>query len=412
MPGSFPRFAEGNVEIELCQGEGTFLLHGHILALHSSWFEASPSERWSGAPTGDFVEGGKHHCAYQLRFDKGTAFGMLLPTNAITEDTEPYDGKSVYHVSEDDAANLVYLQRRMVAEGHKNMLKLMYHVPVTCDYGSPGAGPLIKKYVKDSDAFLRALHEVGRAYGCEHIVLRQIHETLALDCTTVLDDCLRKPAKMLEVATTYQSGWIFKEAGAHLIGRSDAAWEKAQDQPHHLGIRELFDEKRKKFKLTLNQVDVDLLTSVDVDMKSHKSVDQRIAEMELAYAFFRKWLSDCIHKDARQGSRLGSGYAEVYHRIDQGRQLEETPHAVKSYLLNLYGDIPGYTPSTATLAELEKKVAFVFTHAKGKISYILEAKTAAEYKGKVLHRALTFVEIEDKELPWLEASDDDSVMEE
>lgn len=44
----FPRFEDGDVEIRFTQqNEEPYFLHSYVLALHSPWFKASLSERWS-----------------------------------------------------------------------------------------------------------------------------------------------------------------------------------------------------------------------------------------------------------------------------------------------------------------------------------------------------------------------------
>lgn len=45
---SFPQFSDGNVEIHFSNDDEKFVLHSYVLALHSSWFKASLSERWNG----------------------------------------------------------------------------------------------------------------------------------------------------------------------------------------------------------------------------------------------------------------------------------------------------------------------------------------------------------------------------
>lgn len=44
---TFPQFADGDVEIRFTQSEESYVLHSYVLALHSSWFKASLSERWN-----------------------------------------------------------------------------------------------------------------------------------------------------------------------------------------------------------------------------------------------------------------------------------------------------------------------------------------------------------------------------
>ena len=66
----FPRFHDGDVELCLSrEPEDPFVLHSVVLGLHSPFFKASLSERWSGQKN-DTISSGPIKWRYQLRFDE------------------------------------------------------------------------------------------------------------------------------------------------------------------------------------------------------------------------------------------------------------------------------------------------------------------------------------------------------
>lgn len=89
----FPQFSDGNVEIQFSETDEKYVLHNYVLALHSSWFKASLSDRWN-ANGQDSLANGKHHWTYELRFDKGANMGMLV-RKATPSDPSPTDTEFV-----------------------------------------------------------------------------------------------------------------------------------------------------------------------------------------------------------------------------------------------------------------------------------------------------------------------------
>ena len=67
---AFPVFQDGDVEICLSRkSEDRLVLHSVVLGLHSSFFKASISERWS-ARSNDATSGDQIKWRYQLLFDE------------------------------------------------------------------------------------------------------------------------------------------------------------------------------------------------------------------------------------------------------------------------------------------------------------------------------------------------------
>jgi hypothetical protein len=80
------QFSDGNVEIRFSTTDEKYVLHSHVLALHSPWFKACLSERWS--PGSDSTTAnGKNAWEFELRFDKGSELGMLSRKSSAENST-------------------------------------------------------------------------------------------------------------------------------------------------------------------------------------------------------------------------------------------------------------------------------------------------------------------------------------
>ncbi|KAK5174509.1 uncharacterized protein LTR77_001589 [Saxophila tyrrhenica] len=275
------------------------------------------------------------------------------------------------------------------------MFDLMYHVPTTTDHGDEGL-------LRHAECEVHALLEVGRVYGCSDVVSLHIDNVLNIYRETILDECRNKPVSMLEVAVRYQCDWIFREAGLHLLGRSNKRWDLAQDRLKELGIQELFTAKREEFVSKLKAADHDLLSMSVRYERSTVTGEQAVAEMELPLAFFRSWLSPKICNAGKQGHRLHPGYAEVYHRLVRGREFLPGYNEIGEYLRKSHGLESGYGPSVAFVADLQMGVDAVFKVAADRVKHLTKVETAAKYPDEtsVLSRGLTCMEISDDELPW------------
>lgn len=75
---SFPKFDDGDVEIRLStSAQHTYRVHSLVLGLHSPFFKASLSQRWSGdqpaASSSDPIL-----WRYEVRFEDGQADGICI----------------------------------------------------------------------------------------------------------------------------------------------------------------------------------------------------------------------------------------------------------------------------------------------------------------------------------------------
>jgi hypothetical protein len=103
------------------------------------------------------------------------------------------------------------------------------------------------------------------------------------------------------------------------------------------------------------------------------------------------------------GSGLAPGYAAVYHQIKKNRLYLTTDKAqrkrnVTAYLRLINGD----EPTTDTATKVDSALDGVISAAAAELRIYLKTQTTAKDTGSELHRALTFMEVEDEELPWAE----------
>ncbi|KAK5174503.1 uncharacterized protein LTR77_001583 [Saxophila tyrrhenica] len=358
MLGQFPTFDDGNVTIRL-HTDSTLRLHSQILALHSKWFEANLSKRWTGLREGNSPDAATNQFAYQLRFDEDSALAMYVLESACTEG-EFVDGNvQVDEEQMSEAEVELLVGRRAVIKAHYDMFRLMYHVPVHTVYSLENS--FVEFFEKDT----LAQHQVGMA-----------------------------PVDMLEIAVTYKSSWMFKEAAGHLVGTSNQSWVDAQDRLVELKLGDLFGKKRSEFISKLHSTDSDLF---------RMSVKASHLGEEPTHAFFRKWLA--IKLNTHQGQHfLGDRYSETYRRIAQEKyegNSVDVEYALGMYLQSLYGTWHSSGDIRKMLGSLHK----VARHAKGVVEGIVRSKTEIEGRKpdgcSDLFCALTFVEIKDKELPWM-----------
>ncbi|KAK3050038.1 hypothetical protein LTR09_008693 [Extremus antarcticus] len=402
--GSFPNFTDGDVEILLSRHD-KFVLHSHVLAKHSKWFESSLAERWknripidssvpstgSNAPVGrQTSDTSRLIRSYELRFDKGSDVGMLAATDDDKNARFVIGGPHWLSNLPTEHDNKILL----CFNAHEEMLKAMYHVPFKVHTAS---GHLTQGFLEEVEPKTRALREVGIAYSCEEIVDSHIQQAFTtLYREAILADCTHEPAAMLEVAKRYKTDWIFKEAGAHLIGSSTAVWLNAEGHLHRLRYADLFFAKRADFMAQLDRTVLNLFI-----MRIDDNVDGRTTFLKLAVAYFRHWLAARIFED---DSTLLANYGEVFHKIAEGRYYdEEFEGNVNRYVRDMFDDGPKLSPDSRERVELEEQVSVVFDQAKHIVEEIVRIKTSAEVPDDVesgLPQALTFVEIEDADIPW------------
>ncbi|KAK3050036.1 hypothetical protein LTR09_008691 [Extremus antarcticus] len=395
----FPRFSDGNVEITIGKSGSklySVLLHSHVLALHLQWFKASLSERWSGRDDGNFLQGTQQHWEYELRFDKGSAVGILLPAHAATADTDLLDPshKDWEQLDAKEDRDL-FNERVYVAQGLVDVLELVYHIPISQYRNEPD-----DSFLGRPEKWLAALHEAGRVYGCEQVVGPVVDQYLSRDQKAIVQECRSEPVALQKVALRYRTSWVFREAAAHLIGSDQPFWLAHKEEIKQLGIAKLLNRKRREFVKKLKETELELFKfNVGVENGEEPNVSP------LASAFFQAWLTKQLK--AKQGSGLEPGYAEVYRRIWSQEYVQDFSGTLAEYLHSLQPHKPW--PSDGDIVKLADSLHVVLPQLKGLVKDIMRKTTAAEVldsdadagdEDEVLAPNLTFMEVKDEELPW------------
>ncbi|KAF2481138.1 hypothetical protein BDY17DRAFT_325855 [Neohortaea acidophila] len=377
----FPQFSDGDVEISLGgRHDAKLVLHSYVLALHSSWFKASLSDRWNHENDLRLV-GEKQRWFYVLQFDKGTDFAMLarkpdsesiaIPSGEVLE---------VEAVREQDARQTLRVcdQYEMV-EAHQDLFCALYHAPLSFE-----DWPISAAHSRHVN-----LARLGKMYRCEAVVSLHIARLLGRCQDDILTACIREPDEQLSLAYEAKSAWIFKEAATNLVGRSDASYKTLRKGVQEAQVGELLDRKRADFVAALKACEHKMFCILPRQNGGPMSYT--------AVSFFRFWLSEKISNDGR-GSGLQPGYANLYHTIRLNKVTLSTLTKEKvgqKYVDGILGVL-----EEQDVTELEIQLSLVVSEAAKILQSILN-DTRRRNKGKKDEfRALTFIEIADEELPW------------
>lgn len=371
--------ADGNVDIYLTISD-KLVLHASTLALHSTWFKASLSERWrtsgngEGAVSiigdgGDAVpaSGDKQLWIYELRFEHGSAEGLLMRKGATTDNelvlvNEPVD-----------------LARLDCVEAHCRMLRAMYHKYPSFSH---------ENFYKARSAIV-SLANTATVYGCEYVVKLPIDLHLLQCRSEVLDLCASHSTDMLELAMAFKSEWIFMEAAVNLIGQEHTTFEAARPKLLELRILELFDRKREVLVKKLREHELKLFSILPSDGSS-----MAYTAVDVFCDFLRKRLA------AGQGSGLSANYGLVYLCITF--YSPQSPVVLAAVMAHVKRACPHHATNVSDL------MPYV-TSVYGRAAEILRPVTT-----DLSHRlnqptdftpCVTCVGVSDEELPWARRSD-------
>ena len=284
---NFPRFNDGNVEIYFSETDDKYVLHSHVLALHSTFFKASLSERWNAGGETTLING-KHQWVYELRFDKGQSLGMLTRRGSNPTETEFVSGL-VEELPSDapearKAAAEMAPRRLMVIRALKDMLATLYHLPAH----------FLHEMFPNSREPILLLANAAEMYGCESVMKLPIDNHLHENRSQVLDLCATEPVRMCELAKALKSRRLFVEASIALIGSSQPSYAAKQPKLAKHGLDRLFDQKRAQFVEKLRVCELALF------QLQPRMEDEDDLESNLAVIFFRQWLSqELLVKKAR-----------------------------------------------------------------------------------------------------------------
>ncbi|KAK3722172.1 hypothetical protein LTR37_002605 [Vermiconidia calcicola] len=375
---SFPEFSDGNVEIHFSSaGEN------YVLALHSSWFKASLSERWSGGDENTMVNG-KNHWVYELRFGKESSEGTLVHKQSAEQptDTELCVGRDAVPPPRLPVEQLLIdVERHYLVTTLQDMLCTLYHLPPTFSPGRPGSFGVRPEVV--------ALCDTAQYYGCDLVVRPYIENHLAQDQTQFSEDCHKNPLIMLEFAIAVRSGWIFMEAATHIIGWDEEQYEEASEELEKLSVDGLLDRKRAEFKTLLESHEYRLLRLGPCKKKPHRS-----HHSYMAVSCFRDWLNRRIN--IGDGSHLGPSYASLYREIGT-TPMEDFKPSLEHHMRKANADV-----LDVTLKDMRPDMELILKRAQDIVRPLLknEARWQDEYDKPF--RPLTCMTIDEKELPWVQ----------
>lgn len=373
----FPQFSDGDVEIYLSTNEKV-VLHSSVLSIHSEWFKASLSDRWSSSGTNTSsliggggsstlersgVQGSKPTRTYELRFEKDSGDGQFY-RKGMAESTEMVASRTT-------EARLASIK------AHKDMLGTLYHCV-------PGLDPVVCAKARMS---IMLLADVAVTYGCEHVVKLHLDAYTNHFRVDVRDLCATDPVGMLEMAMKIKSHWVFTEASTNFLGASKQAYDAARPKLLELGLAVLMDSKRAAF--------VEKLKACELALFCMQPEDKGHQRSQIAHDFFCQWLREQITDG--KGSGLIGGYGYVYHAIasDEIFTRESRHKALSDYVdgarFKGVKDVP----------QLFLWVQGVFTSAAKIVEPLLKQVTQRRNMTLDPHRTLTFMGIEEEELPWI-----------
>ena len=366
-PRTFLRFSDGDVEIHFSKTDEKFVLHSHVLALHSSWFKASLSERWNSTNQATLVNG-KSHWVYELRFDKESTICMLMrqakSDASRSSETEFIEG-SQYEMPEDATEAEKDLNKKRVEciQAHRDLFGTLYHVLPSFDQPT----------FEGMRSAIQAIAKTAEIYGSEHVAKVYLDSHLSAHREEMLELCSKSPVIMLEFATALKSYYYFKEAATHLIGRSDRFFSAAQPQLKELDLDTLLNQKRDEFVAKLKDCDFALL-------RMQPRTQAYSGSMNHAIGFFRQWFIDRLKSG--QGSNLRPSYAQVYYAIaKKGFSLADQPQAndVGRYLSQFNANIL----HNIEVEYLQRELDSVFIDAAEIIKTIMVDNTVRGVKKEV-----------------------------
>ncbi|KAI9702050.1 MAG: hypothetical protein M1836_001394 [Candelina mexicana] len=411
---AFPHFDDGDVQIRLSRDDkDVYILQSFILGLHSSFFKASLSERWTGN-TEVISASSKIKWRYELRFEEKGADGILVRQVGTPHScTHSHILKTCYMLTVRDAqpgqssdnmtTTLLYSklegpvhqlsrtglllneQRSNAVAAHKQLLGALYHLPPALSTES---------FAKARPS-INALLEISKMYECASIVTTQVEKHLLQFSTEILAACTWDFFPMLKLSTEMRCDWMFKEAMIRLIGHHEMKTTRYRAKFDSLGIRELIDRKHAAFVNTLRDAEYRLFLEVDTDVCKSKA-DHKYAV--LAVAYFRKWLKQQIN--AGNGSGLDVEYAKLYHLIRYHASDQEDMLQFLTEILSRPG-----RPLTQDIVHIfESHVQRLFQAARNIVAPLLVSNAKDVWGYRSLFAPLTFTVITDHDLPWKDKS--------
>ncbi|KAL8880702.1 MAG: hypothetical protein Q9198_001938 [Flavoplaca austrocitrina] len=215
----FPVLDAGDIEIWLTRKpKDRLLLHSVVLSLHSKWFNASLSERWTGGSSKSLDHVAKWR--YELEFeDEKTATlvkgsDSLHTVTSLSADTTDdlyfnSNGFSSAHLDKKQRKHRVNL-----VKAYRCYFGAVFHLPIDYDYDSSKWS--FEFRVRD---FIAMIVEIGDFYdGLQFLTgpVENLLKTFVVEYPFNLSSCLKILPQM---SLKLRSGWLFKEVVCELAGQ-------------------------------------------------------------------------------------------------------------------------------------------------------------------------------------------------
>ncbi|KAL8991960.1 MAG: hypothetical protein Q9169_007493 [Polycauliona sp. 2 TL-2023] len=319
----FPLFDDGDVELCLTHNpEDRLVLHSSMLSLHSSFFKASLSERWSGSE----INGGEGiKWRYELVFDED-GMGVLCKQTSTIDDTRPNGNAMMLFCRKETTAPVdlsaqALSERLDIVHAHWCLFKAMYLVPFTIAsfYDS-------KKFDEDGFEQLKAILAVGDIYDSLAPLRTPVGEIISLNITTIRSRIGRYP-DTLQVASKLKIAWLFRDVMSCISAQShlDVADE---EQQLSADIAATIAQKRGAAKALLDDIDLKLLM---IDMPGWSDTDSLSRqEYDRVSAFARQLIVKIVQRRRHLSYTQPTWedcvktYAHIIHDLDSHcTKLEE-----------------------------------------------------------------------------------------
>ncbi|KAL9628697.1 MAG: hypothetical protein Q9204_005726 [Flavoplaca sp. TL-2023a] len=278
----------GDVEIWLTRKpEDRLLLHSVVLSLHSKWFNASLSERWTGESSKSLGHVAKWR--YELEFeDEKTAALVKRPDSlhsmiSLSADTT-YD--LYFNTNGFSPAHLDKKQRKhreTLVKAYRCYFGAMFHLPIEYDYDSS------KSMFSDKvQAFIAIIVEIGDFYnGLQFLTgpVENLLKTFILDYPFNLSSRLKI---LPQISMKLRSGWLFKKVVCEL---AEQEYYDDDELRNHLPpeMASLVMKKRASFRQMLRDLDHEILTleNPDYDVGGDPDVTQIASSWYRQFIFLR-----------------------------------------------------------------------------------------------------------------------------
>ncbi|KAL9023433.1 MAG: hypothetical protein Q9180_008237, partial [Flavoplaca navasiana] len=283
--GRFPVLAGGDVEIWLTRkSEDRLLLHSVVLSLHSKWFNASLSERWTGESSKSLDHVAKWR--YELEFEDEKTAALVKRSDSlhtVTSLSADTTDDLYFNSNGFSSAHLDKKQRKHrgnLVKAYRCYFGAMFHLPIEYDYDS--SKWCFEFKVRD---FIAMIVEIGDFYdGLEFLTgpVENLLKTFIVDYPFNLYSCYNVLPQM---SLKLRSGWLFKGVVCHLAEQPYCDDDKLRN---HLPpeMASLVLKKWAWYRQMMRDLDYEILTLDDPDFNVGEDPDV----IQIASSWYRHFI--------------------------------------------------------------------------------------------------------------------------